>query len=356
MYDIILSFITALTVTYFLIPSIINVAKVKNLVDVPGGRRSHDVITPSLGGIGIFGGVMISIVLWTPFNLFGDLQYILAAFTIIFLIGAKDDILPMSPSRKFLGELIAVFILVTKSNIRLTSFQGLFGIYEIPYWFSILISLITVLMIINAFNLIDGINGLTAFITVLICVFMTGWFFLVDELALSLISFSTAGACVAFLYYNMTPAKIFMGDTGSLFIGMICSILAIRFVEVNLAISGESKYAIQSAPAVAIAVVSVPVLDTLRVFFLRILRGRSPFKADRHHIHHLAVDSGFSHMEATIGLTIFNGLMIYLAITFQYIGVNTIFFLLIFIFLVFSSFLLFLSRRGLRKKRVLDHE
>src|SRR5690625_6449365 len=123
-------------------------------------------------------------------------------------------------------------------------------------------------MIINAFNLIDGINGLTAFITVLICVFMTGWFFLVDELALSLISFSTDGACVAFLYYNMTPAKIFMGDTGSLFIGMICSILAIRFIEVNLIIAGESKYAIQSAPAVAMAVMAVPALDTWRVFFL----------------------------------------------------------------------------------------
>lgn len=349
MYDIILSFITALTVTYFLIPSIIHVAKVKNLVDVPGERRSHDVITPSLGGIAIFGGVMISIVLWTPFNLFGDLQYILAAFTIIFLIGAKDDILPMSPSRKFLGELFAVVILVTKSNIRLSSFQGLFGIYEIPYWFSVLISLVTVLMIVNAFNLIDGINGLTAFLGILICVFMTGWFFLVDELALSLISFSTAGACFAFLYYNMTPAKIFMGDTGSLFIGMICAILAISFIEINLQIEGESRYAIGAAPAVAIAVVSVPVLDTLRVFFLRIIRGRSPFKPDRHHIHHLALDSGFTHMESSIGLTLFNGLMIYLAITFQDIGVNTIFFLLVFIFVIFTSLLFFASRRKVRR-------
>src|SRR5690625_5683840 len=97
----------------------------KNLVDVPGDRRSHDVITPSLGGIGIFGGVMISIVLWTPFNLFGDLQYILAAFTIIFLIGAKDDILPMSPARTFLGGLISVFIFITKCKCKVASFQGL---------------------------------------------------------------------------------------------------------------------------------------------------------------------------------------------------------------------------------------
>src|SRR5699024_8450139 len=116
----------------------------------------------------------------------------------------------------------------------------------------------------------------------------------------------------------------------SLFIGMICSILAISFIEINLEIAGESRYAIESAPAVAIAVVSIPVLDTLRVFFLRIIRGRSPFMPDRHHIHHLALDSGFTHMESAIGLTLFNGLMIYLAITFQHIGVNTIFFLLVF--------------------------
>lgn len=344
MYDIILSFITALMVTYLALPSIIKVAQVKNLVDEPDERSSHETITPSLGGVGIFAGVMISIVLWTPFGLFGNLQYILAAFTIIFLIGIKDDILPMSPGRKFFGEFLAAAILVTKSGIRITSFQGLFGIYEIPYWFSIAVSLITVLMIINAFNLVDGINGLTGLLTVLITACMTVWFFLVDELALSVISFSTSGACFAFLYYNMTPAKIFMGDTGSLFIGLICAVLAIRFVEVNIDIAGESKYAIRSAPVVAMGVLVIPVLDTLRVFVHRVIQGRSPFHPDRNHIHHMVVDSGLSHMEAAVLLTAFNALVIYLMFAFQGIGVNTLLVLLILVFVLFTG-ILFVTRR-----------
>ena len=325
MYDIILSFITSLLVTFYAIPSIIKVARVKHLMDEPGQRSSHEEKTPSLGGIAIFAGVMISIVLWTPFELFGNLQYILAAFTIIFLIGAKDDILPMSPSRKFAGELVAALILVTQSDIRITSFQGFLGIGEINYWLSIVLTLVTILLIINAFNLIDGINGLTAMLTVLITGFMSVWFFLVDELALSLISFSMTGACVGFLYYNITPAKIFMGDTGSLFIGLICSVLAIQFVEINLIINGESKYAVAAAPVVAIGVLALPVLDTLRVFAGRILRGRSPFAAERNHIHHLTIDSGLSHMEATVVLTVFNAIIIYLVLYFQHIGINMLF-------------------------------
>lgn len=345
MYDIILSFITALLVTFYAIPSIIRVARVKHLMDEPGYRSSHKTVTPSLGGIAIFAGVLISIVLWTPFELFGDLQYILAAFTIIFLIGAKDDILPMSPGRKFAGEFIATIILVTKSNIRITDFQGLFGIYEVPYWVSIIISLTTILMIINAFNLIDGINGLTGMLTILITLFMTTWFFLVDELALSLISFSTTGACVAFLYYNISPAKIFMGDTGSLFIGLICSILAIQFIEVNGLVAGESRYAISAAPVVAIGVLALPVLDTLRVFAGRILRGRSPFSAERNHIHHLTIDSGMTHMEASIVLTIFNAGIIYLVVSFQNIGINYLFFGLMVVYLLYVAVFYALAQR-----------
>lgn len=336
MYDIILSFITALILTFYAIPSIIRVARVKHLMDEPGQRSSHEIVTPSLGGIGIFAGVLISIVLWTPFNLFGNLQYILAAFTIIFLIGAKDDILPMRPSRKFAGEIFAALILVTQSNIRITNFQGLFGIYDIPYWLSIIVSLTTILMIINAFNLIDGINGLTGMLAVMITMLMTGWFFLVDELALSLISFSTAGACLAFLYYNLSPAKIFMGDTGSLFIGLICSILAIQFIEINLDIQGQSKYAVRAAPVVAIAILAIPVLDTLRVFTVRILQGRSPFYAERNHIHHLTIDSGLTHMEASLLLTLFNMLIIFLAFEFQHIEIHFLFAGVVGLYLIFA--------------------
>ena len=332
MYDIILSFITAFTLTYFAIPSIIHIAKVKNLCDEPGERRSHIESTPSLGGIGIFAGVIFSIILWTPFGHFDDLQYILCAFIIIFLIGAKDDILPMSPNKKLIGEVLAATILVFKSNVRLTSLSGIFGIDEIPYIISVLLSIFTILVIINAFNLIDGINGLSGSIGTLISIILGGWFLWAGQAELAIVAFSLAGALIAFLKYNFTPARIFMGDTGALLVGIICSILIIKFIELqnimNLqlkeAIAGDSTLSnslvFDAVPAIAIGIMILPLFDTLRVFTMRVLKGKSPFYPDRTHIHHLLIDFGLSHMQATGVLVVVNIFFILLAIGLQHIG------------------------------------
>ncbi|MBX2816542.1 MAG: undecaprenyl/decaprenyl-phosphate alpha-N-acetylglucosaminyl 1-phosphate transferase [Saprospiraceae bacterium] len=319
MYDVILSFITAFTLTFFAIPSIINIAAKKNLVDVPGERRSHEIPTPSLGGIGIFAGVIFSIVLWTPFDVFGDLQYILCAFIIIFLLGAKDDILPMAPWKKLIGELFAAAILVYKSNVKISSLYGIFGIYDLPDQVAIPFSIFVILVIINAFNLIDGINGLSAGIGLLIAMVLGVWFYLTGFVALAVVAFSLSGSLVAFLNYNLTPARIFMGDTGSLLLGLICSILAIKFIELqDEAIN--SGYVVPAAPAVAIGVLILPLFDTLRVFAMRIFRGKSPLSPDRTHIHHYLIDTGLSHMQATSLLVAMNALMILLVFQLSHIG------------------------------------
>lgn len=319
MYDIILAFITSFALTYLAIPSIIHVAIKKNLMDEPDERRSHKVSTPSLGGIGIFAGMLFSIIMWTPFEYFGDLQYILCAFIIIFLIGAKDDIDPISPSKKFMGQLFAAGILVFRANIRLTSLYGFFGLYEIPYLVSIALSIFTILVIINSFNLIDGINGLSGSIGLLISTVLGTWFYFVDSIELSIVAFALAGALVAFLKYNISPARIFMGDTGSLLLGLVCSILAIKFIELHNELS-LSPYTFQSAPAVAIAILILPLFDTLRVFILRVMQGKSPFHPDRKHIHHVLIDLGLSHMQATGLLLMVNLLFIILAVQLQHIG------------------------------------
>ena len=329
MYDVILSFITAFLLSYIAIPSIINVARVKHLMDEPGERRSHSTSTPSLGGIGIFAGMIFSIIMWTPFKYFGDLQYILCSFIILFLIGAKDDIVPMSPWRKLLGQIAAASILVFKANIVLTSFYGIFGIYEIPYIASILLSLFTILVLINAFNLIDGINGLSGGIGVLISVLLGSWFFMVDRMELAIIAFALAGAVIAFLKFNVTPAKIFMGDTGSLLLGLVSAILAIEFIEYHKVI-GDHPYAFKAAPAAAIGILILPLFDTLRVFIIRMTKGKSPFSPDRTHIHHLLIDTGMSHMKATFILLIVNVLFIFLVIKFQYLGNLNLLLLIIF--------------------------
>lgn len=319
MYDIILSFITAFILVYMAIPSIINIARVKQLYDVPDDRKSHKEVVPTLGGVAIFAGVIFSIILWTPFNVFGDLQYILCSFIIIFLIGAKDDILPMSPYRKLLGQIFACFILVFKAQVRITSLYGIFGVYEIPEILSIVLSMFTILVIINAFNLIDGINGLSGSLATLISLTIGTWFFLVDRTDLAIIAFSLAGACIAFLRYNITPARIFMGDTGSMLIGIISAIMVIEFIEIHSEIQ-NSPYAFKAAPAVAVGILILPLFDTLRVFSIRLMKGRSPLHPDRNHIHHMLLDAGMSHMQATLILVGVNLAFILFVVYFQDLG------------------------------------
>ena len=316
MYEIILSFITAFCLTFVAIPSIIHVAHKKRLMDEPGERTSHSVSTPSLGGIGIFAGMLFSIILWTPFQFLGDLQYILCAFLIIFLIGVRDDLDPISPTKKLLGELLAACILVFKANIKLTSLYGIFGIYELSPVISIGLTIFTIIVIINAFNLIDGINGLSGSIGVLISTVLGLWFYKIGRLDMAILSFSMVGALVAFLKYNVSPAKIFMGDTGSLLIGMMVSILAIQFIELQKTIT-DANLVIKAAPAFTIAALILPLFDTLRVFTIRLYRGKSPFYPDRSHIHHLLIDSGLSHMAATLILVIVNIIFIAMAFFMQ---------------------------------------
>lgn len=328
MYDVILSFITSFTLTYFAIPPIINIARAKNLCDEPGERRSHTASTPSLGGIAIFAGLLFSIIMWTPFNVFGDLQYILCAFIILFLVGAKDDIAPVSARKKLVAQFMAAIILVFKSNIVITSLYGVFGITELYAWASILLSIFTILVIINAFNLIDGINGLSGSIGTLISITLGTWFLLMERMDMAIIAYALAGAIIAFLKYNFTPAKIFMGDTGALIIGLTCSILIIEFIELHQT-APNSPYAFSAVPAVAVGIMILPLFDTLRVFIVRAARGKSPLSPDRSHIHHLLLDFGLSHMQATGVLVFVNILFIILVIVAQGLGNHGLMILLI---------------------------
>lgn len=311
-------FATAFTLTYFAIPSIIKIALDKNLMDNPGERSSHEVSTPSLGGIAIFAGVIFAIVMWAPTPVFSQVQYLLGAFIIIFLIGAKDDIAPVSPTKKLLAQVGATIIIVLNSNVELHSFYGLLGIHNSLHpGFYLFVSIFTILVLINAFNLIDGIDGLAACIGALICTVLGCWFYLTGQMEFTVVAFATVGGILAFLRYNISPAQIFMGDTGSLLIGMICAILIVKFIDTNYNLPVDNAYRFQGGPAVAIGIMIIPIFDTLRVFITRMMRGISPFKPDRRHIHHLLVDVGFNHMEATAILVFVNSCFILFVFSFH---------------------------------------
>lgn len=345
MFATLLGFITAFTLTYLAIPAIIRVARDKKLYDRPNERSAHDEPTPALGGIAIFAGAVCGIILWAPVQTFGMLQYVLAAMVIIFLIGIKDDLVPLSPMQKLLGQMLAALILVYKSHVKITSLYGVLGLYELPELAAFALSIVAIIGIINAFNLIDGINGLAGSVGLLACLTLGSWFFAVDQLELAVVAFSLAGALTAFLKYNYTPARIFMGDTGAMLIGLVCAVLAIKFVELNRAVPMPLALRFGSAPAIAIAVLILPVFDTLRVITNRLLNGKSPFYPDRTHIHHMLLDAGLTHMQATAVLVVINALIIAWVVALNFWGTTVLLLLELGFALAFSYWLRWLVRR-----------
>lgn len=347
MFSVLLGFITALCLTYVVIPVIIRIARNKKLYDRPNERSAHFEPTPSLGGIAIFGGAVCATVVWTPPAYFGQLQYVLAAFIIIFLIGVKDDLSPLSPLKKLAGQLLAALILVYQANLRISSLYGILGVQELPDLFSFLFSIIVIVGIMNAFNLIDGINGLAGSVGLLACFIWGCWFYAVGEMAFCVLSFALAGALVAFLKFNVTPARIFMGDTGSLLVGTVCAVLAIKFIELQRNISVDQHYALHAAPAIAIGILILPLFDTVRVLCRRIWLGYPPFRPDRSHIHHMLLDLGLSHMQATTLLLGVNLFFITGAFVLSRLGNMALLVLELGCAMVFSSLL---YRMALRRK------
>jgi UDP-GlcNAc:undecaprenyl-phosphate/decaprenyl-phosphate GlcNAc-1-phosphate transferase len=332
--------------TYVIIPVIIRFMRERKFLDRPNERSAHEIPTPSLGGIGIFAGTICSMTLWTPVDAFAGLQYILAAFVLIFLIGVTDDAMHLSPVQKFLGQLLVAVILAYKSDIRLTSFYGFMGLYELPELLSFLVSVVIIVGIINAFNLIDGINGLAGSVGLLACLSWGAWFYAVDAMALAVVTFALAGSIVAFLKYNFTPARIFMGDTGSLLIGTVCAILAIQFIEMNYKIADPSPLRFGAAPAIAVAVLILPIYDTLRVFVRRAFQGRSPFSPDKTHIHHLMLDLGLTHMQTTAWLLAANVLFIGLALLFNNWGLMPVLSIILGLAIALTTLLQAIKHKG----------
>jgi UDP-N-acetylmuramyl pentapeptide phosphotransferase/UDP-N-acetylglucosamine-1-phosphate transferase len=298
MLDVILSLSISFAVSYLAIPIIIKVAKIKKLYDVPDERKVHVTPIPSLGGLGIFAGFVFGCMLSTNFAQSSEMQYFIAATLVIFFLGIKDDILILSPIKKFIGQVLAAFIVIYKGGIQITSMHGFLGINELPEMYSLLLTYFTILVVINSFNLIDGIDGLAGSLGLMVSALVGIYMLQVGETAYSVLAFSLAGALVAFLMFNFQPAKIFMGDTGSLLIGLINSILVIKFINV----SESSTMPMSSGPAIGIALLFIPLLDTLRVFSIRIFKRRSPFSPDRNHIHHLLLDRGLSHRNIVLTL------------------------------------------------------
>lgn len=319
-----LAAIVSLCVSLFSIPNIIYIAKRKRLLDIPDNQRKlHTRIVPNLGGVGIFFAFFITASLLIQGD-FSKWNYIATACLILFITGLKDDLVTISPSKKFLAQAVAATVTVVFAGVRLHSLGGLFGIHDLPVFISVPFSIIGCMFVTNAFNLIDGIDGLAGTIGVYICIMLGSCLAAYGNASAAVLAFSMAGGIIGFLRSNMPPARIFMGDTGSLLIGFVVSVLSILSINAYHT-GGTVDRFITSAPAVFVLTLSVlfiPLFDTFRVFTLRILRGHSPFRADRTHLHHYLLDLGLSHGRTVLVILSTNVLITLLAMAVQGININ----------------------------------
>lgn len=322
-YLVIFSFLFSCVITLYAVPSMIKLAYQKRLFDDPAleERKIHRYRTPNLGGAAVLTSFAFTACLCISGNVLPYANYIFASGLLIFLVGLKDDLAALNPYKKFLAQSITALIVVYFADIRLTSFYGVFGIQDIHHVVSYLFSSLLIVFIINAFNLIDGINGLLGSVSLIVSLTFGYVFFQMEQHGLALLAMSMAGAVLGFLRYNAGRARIFMGDAGAYTIGFIVSVLAIQFIELNKVQEfGITDSFVQSVPAVAIAILIIPIFDTLRVVVIRLVRGKSPFIADRNHLHHRLLDTGMTHTQATLVLSGFNVLIIGFALFFQHIG------------------------------------
>ena len=328
--------IVSVLITLLAIPSILHVASTRHLYDDLGHfRKQHDHGIPRLGGVAIFVSFTITALLFSMTDNSLPINYLLTACIILFAMGLKDDLSGVNSRTKFFIQFIVAFILVILGHIRLSSMYGVFGIYDLPYWPSIALSILTIILIVNAFNLIDGIDGLAGVTGIVSNGCFAGLFIYMHQYDLAAVSLAMAGAIFGFLKYNLTPARIFMGDTGSMLIGLISVVMAIKFIELNKFTTMKSPE-IFSAPALAVAILIGPIFDTLRVFILRISNGVSPFTADRKHIHHRMLRLGFTHLQTTLILVTLNLVCVVMAFFFRSYGNSILLGLILGVCLLFN--------------------
>ncbi|MGC1243232.1 MAG: MraY family glycosyltransferase [Chryseosolibacter sp.] len=292
--------ITSFVISFLIVPVIIKYSLKKNLLDIPGRRKIHKKVTPSMGGIAIFCGFFISSLIWVDFPMWSDIKFILFALFVIFFIGVRDDLVPLRAILKLVGQILAASLLIFLSGLRIDSLYGIFGITDLPDGISYVLTIFTIIIITNSFNLIDGLDGLAGTIAIIALFCFGTWFFLVGDTTFAVLSYTMMGAILAFLIFNWQPSEVFMGDTGALVIGMLLAILAIHFINLNFALPLDAPYKFLSSIGTAACFIIVPLVDTSRIILLRLFKGKSPFKPDKNHIHHAIMRMGKTHSQTTL--------------------------------------------------------
>ncbi len=299
---IFLSFFTAFVAGILLFPVLIKVLSKYNFSEVPGGRKIHTSVIPSMGGIAFSLAIAIALTIWSWQFSLENSHFLFGAIFIVFLVGLKDDFVELKAFQKIISQLVAVILVIGLSDIRIKDLHGFLGVGELNLYVSYAFSAFVLLALTNSFNLIDGLDGLAGTVAIIIFSFLGFWFYAQGFESYALIAFTFLGGVLAFLFYNWHPAKIFMGDTGSLTLGFTMAALIIAFIETNAALPDTNFWRFTPVFTAGIALMIFPLYDMARVFARRIMRGQGPMTPDKSHVHHFLLRMGLKHNEVTLVL------------------------------------------------------
>ena len=305
MNDLLLVLIPALNAffcTCWIHPYVLKVAKSKNIVDNPDARKLQRVPVPILGGLNVVFGILSGIM---ALNLFGEpyeLFPVFAAIFVILIIGLIDDMISLSPKLRFVAEIILVFYLIYTTGFQINDFHGLWGVGMISNYISVPLTIFACVGIINAINLIDGVDGYSSGYTMVSCLLFGIMFYNLGDIKMVALAAIVAASLAPFFLHNVfgKKSKMFIGDAGTLSLGIIFSIFVITILTANQNI--EVAQDNLGLIPFTLAVLCVPVFDTLRVMSARIVRGKSPFSPDKTHLHHLFIELGYSHIGTTLSI------------------------------------------------------
>lgn len=344
---VVLTFVISAVIGWFTIPKIVIIAKMKRLFDTPNARKVHAGAVPRLGGLSFFPASLFSfafvlglryyygydISLDLQINLLIELLFVVSGMLVLYFVGMVDDIVGVGYKSKFIAQILAAACLVY-AGVTVNNFQGLFGIYQLPYVVDVTLTVLLAVMVVNAFNLIDGVDGLCSGLGAIILTSLGVWYIYLGLYVYAMFAFGMVGVLIAFFQYNVlgTRLKIFMGDTGSLTLGYMITFLSLKFL--NLGSSTFIDVPFTSTLAIVAGLLMIPLFDTARVFFNRIRMGKSPFYPDKNHIHHKLLRLKMTHLQSTGTLLLAQvALIVFNIVLAEYIKLNINFIIAIDIFM-----------------------
>ncbi len=317
-YNMAIAFLTSVFFAGIIIPQILLIAFRKNLFDVPDARKIHTSAVPRLGGIAFNLVTIFSVFFVFGINIMGSngifmeqistdaLQFCFGfcALMLIYIVGIADDLIGVRYKAKFVVQTLAALFIVV-SGLYINNFHGLFGLHEVNPFFGGFITVIAIVFITNAINLIDGVDGLASGLCIVAFAYYGVMFFCLGMFVYSLIAFAVLGTVIQFYYYNVfgkaeKQKKIFMGDTGSLTLGIFLCFLSLKLNQVP-----DSHSFVPNAFVMAFAPLIVPCFDVIRVYIHRLRKHRSPFLPDKNHIHHKIMRCGISQRVTMVSIILF---------------------------------------------------